>query len=150
MGRRPSNVLTALLGSFALMTACQPRSQIYVRDVVVPDYPRIALMARLGGTVSVSLDIGLDGKVLAAHGAGAPPLLIKAAEENARNWTFGFAGRPRTFPFRWTLLYTYKLVDSAVQPPCPTVVLHLPDRVEITSVAPEMEPGSQESGSVKR
>jgi len=108
------------------------------------------MMARLEGTVSVSLAIGPDGKVLSAHGAGAHPLLVQAAEENVRNWAFGFAGRPRRFPFRWTILYAYKLADSAVQPACPTVVMHLPTRVEITSVAPHLEPESQKPGSVMR
>jgi hypothetical protein len=149
VGRWPSDLLVALLGGVSLLIACQQRTQIYVRDVVPPDYPRIGLVARVEGTVTVSLDVGSDGKVLAAHGAGAPPLLIKAAEQNVRNWTFGFAGRPRTFPYRWTVLYDYKLVDSDVQPACPTIVMHLPDRVEITSMAPRLEPesGNQEPHS---
>ena len=142
---RASSLLGALVGSFVLMAACQPRSQIYVRDVVVPDYPWIALMARMEGTVSISLDIGADGKVQAVHAAGADPLLMRAAEDNVRNWSFGFAGKPRGLPVRWTVLYVYKLAGSTVQPPCPTVTMHLPDRVEITSAAPQMEPENQES-----
>jgi TonB family protein len=127
------------------MTAGQLPSQIYVRDIVVPDYPRIALRARTEGTISISFDIGADGKVLAAHAARADPLLMRAADENVRNWSFGFAGKPAQIPVRWTVLDVYKLVGSTVQPPCPTVPMYLPDRVEVTSVTPEMEPENQKS-----
>ena len=126
----------------ALSTACRSAPQVFVRDAVAPEYPRIAEMALIQGGVNVTVEIGEDGRVLTATGSG-PPILVRAAEANARSWVFGFSRRPRRFPVRWRLFYTYKLRETAVDyPVCPTVVFHPPHHVDIETTPPHVEPES--------
>ena len=125
-----------------LLSSCDASPQVFVRDTRPPDYPQLARMARVEGNVSVSLEIGADGKVLTASGTGSP-ILARAAEANARLWSFGFLKKPRKFPFRCSVLYTYKLVEPPVAySVCPAVIFHLPDRVEIISQPPHWEPST--------
>ena len=73
---------------------CFGADQLCVRNLAVPEYPRLAVMARIQGEVKVEVEIGTDGKVLSAKArvpSGAPKpaeLLSRAAEKNIIGWIF--------------------------------------------------------------
>jgi TonB family protein len=54
---------------------------------VTPVYPAVARSARVTGTVRVFAIVDENGKIWVTNSEG-PPLLKKAAEDAARNWTF--------------------------------------------------------------
>ncbi len=55
---------------------------------VPPVYPPLAKQARVQGTVRLRAEIGTDGKLLNMTVVGGHPLLIPAAQEAVRQWTF--------------------------------------------------------------
>lgn len=131
-----------LFSLLALSALCRAAEPVWVRDIVVPDYPILAKMALLQGSVRVDIEIGPDGKVLLAKGSGGDPILLRAAENNVSRWSFVVASEVKDFPLKHTVIYLYKIQgERVVNPECPTVVLHLPDRVEITAQPPTLYPG---------
>src|SRR5690242_15360424 len=67
---------------------CGGAQVLCVRHLVVPEYPRLARMARLQGAVTVAIKIDTQGSVVSAKASGASKLLQRAAEQNVRQWTF--------------------------------------------------------------
>ncbi len=55
---------------------------------VAPVYPAEAKRQGIGGDVSVSVLVGLDGHVDAAHAISGPELLRDAAVDSVQKWTF--------------------------------------------------------------
>ncbi len=55
---------------------------------VPPVYPPLAKQARIQGVVRLRVEIGADGKLLGTTVVGGHPLLIPAAQEAIRQWTF--------------------------------------------------------------
>jgi TonB family protein len=110
------------------------RCDLHVRQIAQPDYPLPARFDNIQGTVEVQVTILADGKVTFAKGSGAHPILIEAAEQNARQWMFGPFPKVSRFPLYHTIKYEYKLegVPVGVGSP-PTVTTHLPDRVEVVA-----------------
>lgn len=75
---------------FVLMLAALGcREKLRVERITDPEYPSPARYESLRGTVVVMVIIGSDGRVTYAKGSGEPEILVKAAEENARQWVFG-------------------------------------------------------------
>ena len=115
------------------MLGCQ-NSKLHVLHIVEPEYPLNARLQNLQGTVAVNLHIGADGKVQYAKGRGAPDILVQAAEENARQWTFGPLPAVAVFPMDHRLEYVYKLEGKPfVVALKPVVKTFLPDRVEVSA-----------------
>ena len=117
---------------------CGGENNLAVRDLVVPDYPILARMAHLQGIVIVRVNIDTDGRVVSAKASGGHPVLQHAAERNVRLWTFYAPGGAGELTTERSISYVYKLVTEYVQ--CPQVVLHLPDRVEISEQASKVQP----------
>jgi Gram-negative bacterial TonB protein C-terminal len=93
--------------------------------MVNPDYPLNAREANIRGIVELGVTLDLSGTVTDAHGSEANPILIKAAEGNARQWIW--CPFPAEFDFpRYRLEGKPK---SVIFPP--TVKVKLPDRIEI-------------------
>jgi TonB family protein len=125
--------LPALLLVLALF--CCGRAQLRVEHVPQPDYPLLARTQRWQGTALIRVYIGTDGRVIFAKGSGTWPVLVEAAEENARQWVFAVPPSGQ-FPMEHTIRYTYKLVGEAADPvPYPTVKTKLPDAVEIIATS---------------
>jgi TonB family protein len=106
-----------------------------------PEYPDEARIDGIQGTVEVQIEIGVDGKVTFANGSGKHYVLIRAAEDNARQWVFGSFPAKSEFPmYRW-VTYVFRLeghpTEVATEPP--GVKTDLPDRIEIiaTPVHPD-------------
>jgi TonB family protein len=136
-------VTTIFLSFFFFSTvASNGADLVCVRHVVVPDYPPLARMARLQGSVSVEVEIGADGKVLSVKSTGSHNLLASASASNAWQWTF----RPappggKSGSTYLTITYVYKLEGKEVNYlPTPSVTLDLPHKVEITTHPPQMQP----------
>jgi len=102
--------------------------------MVAPEYPLRARIDRIQGTVELGVQIGMDGKVMWAHGTGANPVLVEAAEENARQWIWGPFPARFQFPYYHEIYYVYKLKGKPTDAIGPSdVKTDLPDRIEIIS-----------------
>ncbi len=55
---------------------------------VDPVYPPIARAARVGGTVVLDVRVNADGKVESAKAVSGPPMLLQAAIDCVKQWTF--------------------------------------------------------------
>ncbi len=55
---------------------------------VIPVYPRIAVAARISGTVTLSAIIGVDGRIRELHAVSGHPVLVPAALDAVRQWTY--------------------------------------------------------------
>jgi len=98
-------------------------------------------MALVQGVIDLEVEIDARGKVTSAKAIGGNPILLRASEANVRDWTFLIPSHLDKFPVKHNITYIYKLVGvRAVNPGCPSVVLRLPDRVEITARPPILNP----------
>jgi hypothetical protein len=122
------------VGLLVFCSTCQ-RHELKVEQIVQPEYPVPARSGNIQGTVQIGVQIGIDGRVLWAHGSGANPYLVEAAEKNARQWIWGPFPAKFEFPYYHEMLYVYRLEGKAlaVAPGPPTVKTYLPDRIEIIS-----------------
>jgi len=55
---------------------------------VIPVYPRLAIIARISGTVHLTGIIGKDGLIQQLQVIDGPPLLVKAAVDAVRQWVY--------------------------------------------------------------
>ena len=98
-------------------------------------------MARLQGEVSVQIYISSNGHVVSAAASGtAHRFLQRQAEEDIRSWTFSVSCLGGTFPQKQVVVFAYKHrgPEEYHERP-PTVVLHLPYRLEIITHPPQRE-----------
>ncbi|HEX6504070.1 MAG TPA: energy transducer TonB [Terriglobales bacterium] len=121
-------------GLLTLLSACTVAAQNkgytpetpVVKSAEMPLYPHLARMARIEGTVG--MEVTTDGMAVTnITASGAHKLLLDAAEHNVRTWKF-YRHKPQTF----RVTFTYKLEKPEVFGFVnPTVLLELPNRVEI-------------------
>jgi TonB family protein len=78
-----------LLLVFGLLLLGCGHANLKIESIGQPEYPLEARTERIQGTVVVEVQIGVNGKVLWAQGSGAKPVLVQAAEQNARQWVYG-------------------------------------------------------------
>ncbi len=127
-------LLILALSASALATCCGcRRPDLRVAHMVQPDYPLAARIKNLQGTVELGITIEIDGKVSGALGSGADPILVEAAEKNARQWIWGPFPSRFQFPYYQEIQYVYELQGNpkAVVIVPPMVNTDLPDRIEI-------------------
>jgi hypothetical protein len=97
-----------------------------------PEYPEEALVKNIQGSLLLTACFGSDGKVISVGGNGGNPVLVKAAEENLRQWVFGSLPPAGEYPMCYTVEYAYKLEGTPVAEIAPSFVrVNLPERVEI-------------------
>ena|SRR5690242_15238827 len=134
---RVTALATGLMLFFSLAAQQTQRSLPKVVSASVPFYPILAPGARIQGVVT--LRVSTDGKSVSAIDAeSGPPMLVQAAKENVRTWRFE-PHAPATFGVK----FRYRLLDYKCDSDCrcksqpePSVLLHLPSHVEVTSVIP--------------
>ena len=133
-----------IIAVIVLCSGCSER-RLQVQHIANPVYPQGALVQNIQGTVTVSVVIGADGKVLLAQGSGAHPLLVEAAEKNVRDWVFGPFPSVAEFPIYHTVTYVFKLEGPPLSVGLfpPVVDTYLPDRIEIKSRLFKDDYGSQ-------
>lgn len=120
-------LVCALAGCFGWQ-----RPDLKVAHMVQPNYPVPARLKDIQGAVKLGIIIEIDGKVSSAFGSGADPILIKSAEENARQWIWGPFPPRFQFPYYHEIIYKYELQGkpkTIIYPPM--VNTDLPDRIEI-------------------
>jgi hypothetical protein len=96
-----------------------------------PIYPKIALAARVSGTVRVH--VTTDGKHISSiDREDGPPMLIKSTEDNLRSWLF-----EEHLPTSFDVTFEYKLIHiQGCEEGKRGVILNLPTRVEIDDAPP--------------
>jgi TonB family protein len=113
---------------------------VCIHSIVPPEYPRLALVARIIGRVNLDIEIGHDGNVLSVKASSGHPLLVRAAEQSVIQWSFDIPSSVKHFPIRQTMVIDYKIEgEQTLAEACPTVILRPPDRVEIVTQPLEPE-----------
>lgn len=107
------------------------QEHLCVRDLVVPDYPPLARMARLQGEVVLDIQVLSDGHVADVKPSGGPRLLQREAERNIRQWTFRDLPAGTKFPLHHRITYAYRIEGKPMAENRPRYVFHLPDSVEV-------------------
>lgn len=84
-GQQSAAALTAPAGSIQVVASVQEAN---LTNRVTPQYPPLAKAARVQGTVKFQATIGKDGTVQNLQLLSGPPLLVQAAMQAVRQWTY--------------------------------------------------------------
>jgi TonB family protein len=107
------------------------------------EYPRLATLARIEGTVELRCEIAQDGSVKAITVRSGHDLLAKGARTNAMKWRFAKArdsGLESENDFV-TLIYVFRLTGTCVKACCPTEFsFQSPNLVTVETAAPHWQP----------
>jgi TonB family protein len=127
---------------FFLAIPCAAQS-IIPRHIESPEYPRLAMAARIQGKVLLTVRIAVDGKVVSATASTGHALLREYAEKSVKSWVFN-EGEERTLE----MSYEFSLVEPDVYCPRLRVTFELPARVLIVSnlQTPESSKSSKGAG----
>ena len=109
---------------------CRRESSLGVAKYVLPEYPYVARVYHLTGSVSVRVEVGPDGKVVRAVGSGSSAVLTETAERNVRGWQFHIP-KAVSRPAACTVYYEFKLVGKASERGLTTVELAPPNRLTV-------------------
>jgi TonB family protein len=101
-------IVLAALAVTAASLAPQASFDRKVIDAVAPNYPPIAVQARIQGTVQVLVDIDEAGAVVSAQSEKGHPLFRGASLDAARKWRFEAASDRG----KQTLTFVFGLVDE--------------------------------------
>ncbi len=128
-------ILCCTLATVALPAA----AQICVRHIVVPEYPYLARLAYVTGSVHMTIQVRPDGTVATATATEkdntAFKFLVDESEKNVRQWLF-CSSDPSSEAHTLTITYNYKLEEPATYYPHVVVVMDLPESVQITTQRP--------------
>jgi TonB family protein len=120
-----------LLVALLLLTV-SPRTQLrFPIHVVSLIYPPVARQARIQGDVVLIAQIGSDGSVSIPIRKSGHPLLLKAAEDNLKTWTFQ-TGESQEME----ITYHFKLREQSSDSAETECAFDLPDSVTIFSRLP--------------
>lgn len=109
---------------------CRRELSLDAARYVLPEYPYVARVYHLTGSVSVRVEVGPDGKVVRALGSGSSPLLIETAERNVRGWQF-HVSKGMSLPAVCTIYYDFKLAGKASERGLTTVEFAPPNRLTV-------------------
>jgi TonB family protein len=109
-----------------------------VERIVGLQYPDLALVKGLQGSVELHCYIRNDGKVVRAEPARGEPELVSAAIRNAMRWRFTRISSGRDDPY--TLVYHFNIQRVQVLTDAPTFRFIAPNQVFVT--AERMVPGA--------
>ena len=84
-----------------------------------PVYPRIALQARIAGTVSVEIGVRQDGSIESVTAIAGHPILKQAALDSARLSQYACPGCSVELSL-YTLAYTFELIEPDLSKDCST------------------------------
>lgn len=104
-----------------------------VRAAVAPQYPPIAVLARLSGTVAVRVVVDQWGNVTQADATRGHPVLKKVATEAAKKWKFEIAPAPSRTTF---LEFDFKVLPEKSDLESETTFMP-PYKVEVRKRPPE-------------
>ena len=130
MTRLSATCLFLILASTAFGQASE---SVCAKHIEVPEYGRIARLARLEGKVTVSFTVDAEGKVTQAKATGAHGVLCSQSEKNILLWTFT---KPTHAPLVQIVIYEYVLEGPPSEPYYSHASFDLPDRVTISARFP--------------
>ena len=131
-----------------LFGLCAQAQDLKITKMITPGlYPPLAKMANISGKVEVSIEIGLDGKVISLLGSkllSGSPQITKNAEFYAMQWEFAQGS-----PGKYSIIFEYRLVrnspiskDNNIKNYAKTEIV-LPNHILISDVyePPQIETG---------
>jgi TonB family protein len=118
-----------------------PEPLPYLKTANMPFYPRIALTARVEGTVSLRATVTAQGEASDVEAISDHPLLQQAAIENVKSWKFG-GPNPCACTVKKEITFVYKLSGRTETDHSPTSVVKWFGirRVEIEADIPHWQP----------
>jgi TonB family protein len=124
-------VLCSLLLAWSPLLAAEESCR--VKAAVAPQYPPIAVLARLSGSVAVRVVVDQSGNVTHADATGGHPVLKKTATEAAKKWKFEVAPAQS----RTTLLeFDFEILPEKADLESETTFMP-PNRVQVKKRPPE-------------
>jgi hypothetical protein len=81
-------IFAAALTSVSAVLAQEPQSKLALSRVVALEYPWIARMAVLKGSIELTAVISPDGTVAKVLAKPGPSILVEPAKENLAKWLF--------------------------------------------------------------
>lgn len=103
--------------------------EICARHIESPQYPQMARLARISGSVMVRITISPEGAVSEAEGISGPAVLRDYAVQNVRKWVFEH-GKERHVNIQFKFVLQNPALDHS---PPPVVTFDLPNYVVVTS-----------------
>ena len=133
--------MLSLLLLLSLLTVAGPSSPAAtVKHGESLSYPAMARMARVQGEVVLNVRLSERGEVVSTKVERGHPMLIQAADDNVRHWTFE---GPVVDGDTVTIIYEFRLegVDTSGEHAYATKTSFdfPPNRVTVTSSMPEVE-----------
>jgi TonB family protein len=112
--------------------------QWFVQRLIAADYPPLAQQARIEGKVELACDVSDRGQVLACKSISGHPLLVLAAIENAKKWTFRRNAGAERNSDQVNLVYEFVLMEGAPTRGRPKVEFsfEMPNHVRVGSEIP--------------
>ncbi len=108
-----------------------------------PQYPILALQARISGEVHLKVRVDALGVVGDVKVIRGNPVLAAEAKENLTNWTFARMSKAATGPdlgAELEFVYDFRIRDEPSQNPNTQFVFQHPSRVSVTASAPHWMP----------
>lgn len=122
------------LAATLVLGACE-NPNLMIKSMPPVESPLDARMHDVQGTVKVTVSVNREGDVVEARGSGAEPILVAAAEANARRWVFYPLPAFVNSPIRHEITYVYKMQGQPMYVSiAPTIKMRLPNKIEITAV----------------
>jgi hypothetical protein len=117
---------------------------VTIKHLELLQYPDLARLARLQGSVSIHLRIAAGGKVMSAEASTADgllkehPLLQTETLKLIREWTFSCVNCVPGAEYEHVLTFAYKLEGPQAKFNNSHFTMDLPDRVTIATNPPEV------------
>ena len=121
-------------------TACATNSPTWQPSRIVGlTYPRLALLANLGGEVEAKCLIDAAGSVSRVEIISGHPLLNSAVESNLKRWTFRREDKYSVGPEWFTVIYEFRKAGACIDGYCKEEIwIEYPDRVVLTAEVPRL------------
>jgi TonB family protein len=119
-----------MLSALLALPQCGHEPSLRVRRFVPPQYPFMARVYQVEGSVTVEVEVAPDGRVVGVEGSGSNPILVEAAQRNVAQWQFE-APQKGSFPVRQTIIYEFKLEGKPTRVGLTTIEFPAPNRVSV-------------------
>jgi TonB family protein len=117
----------------ALPALAQGWTPIHI--VAIAEYPPLARVARVYGTVEIKCVLDNNGSVVKAEAVSGPPLLQEQARQNALLWRFDKTS-PDEKGDTITLKYIYSFEGEADARSTAATTIDLPDTIRVVAHSP--------------
>jgi TonB family protein len=100
-------------GLFIALSLATPRAwgEVRVKHLIGMEYPRLARLARVQGTVELIVSVSPTGTVRDIRSASGPSLLIPPTKDVMKQWTFDGCDTAQGCEFR--VVFSFSLTEGA-------------------------------------